>query len=187
MPKTSQNILIFIDSAMPFGYKYYTPTKIAMSYMNRFTIDEDASFELIGIHHVPLWRYQGGGQYFFFNIVTAIRRKIPIWNIRESETHFMFSSIFSPHELVVMNEGNMHSDVFNMVLSIFNLKSAMVTKISMMRQELITKEMMEAFPKGEERIKQSIHDDLDIFFERLQFDFNYRIFGRNEFNQSYLG
>ena len=93
MPKTSQNILIFIDSAKRKNIRHQTPAKIAMSYMNRFTIDEDASFELIGVHFVPLEPICGGdsGQSPFSEKITQISRTISIRNIRESENHFMFA------------------------------------------------------------------------------------------------
>ena len=93
MPKTSQNILIFIDSAKRKNIRHQTPAKIAMSYMNRFTIDEDASFELIGVHFVPLEPTCGGdnGQTLFLEKITQISRTISIRNIRESENHFMFA------------------------------------------------------------------------------------------------
>ena len=67
--------------------RYHTPVKIAKSYMNRFTIDEDASFELIGVHDVPLI----SGKVLFSIKLTEIRRKLSIKNIRESETHFIFA------------------------------------------------------------------------------------------------
>ena len=93
MPKTSQNILIFIDSAKRRNISHQTPVKIAMSYMNRFMIDEDASFELIGVHFVPLEPIYGGdsGQSLFSEKLTQIIRTISVRNITESENHFMFA------------------------------------------------------------------------------------------------
>ena len=188
MPKTSQNILIFIDSVKPYTVKYHTPVKIAKSYMNRFTIDEDASFELIGVHDVPLHPFGGAnGQFLLSKKVAEIEQNMPIRNIRESETHFMFA----------INDGfglqsveyllrNM-TDMFNSLLSKFHIKSAMVTVISMVRHDLITKEMMEAYPKGTESIHQSIHDDLDYFFEKFQFEkFKYNLEDRKEIIESYF-
>ena len=46
-----------------------------------------------------------------------------------------------------------------------NIKSVMVTRIYLKRWELITKEKMESYCKGEEREKDSVNDDLDSLFE----------------------
>lgn len=46
IPKSMQNILIFIE---PNDQAFITPEKIAHLYMNRFFIDEDAGFELLGV------------------------------------------------------------------------------------------------------------------------------------------
>ena len=121
MPKTSQNILIFIDSAKRRNISHQTPAKIAMSYMNRFTIDEDASFELIGVHFVPLEPIWGGdsGQSPFSEKITQISRTISIRNIRESENHFMFAlNVDSWISTSAMGK-RMH-DLFNILLFKFH-------------------------------------------------------------------
>ena len=46
----------------------------------------------------------------------------------------------------------------------------MATVMTMCRHDLITKEMMEAYPKGKESIQHSVHDDLDYFVEKLQYE-----------------
>ena len=45
----------------------------------------------------------------------------------------------------------------------------MVTCIYLDRNELITKEKMESFCKGEERLKDSVNDDLESLFENIRF------------------
>ena len=49
------------------------------------------------------------------------------------------------------------------------IKSVMVTCIYLDRNELITKEKMESFCKGEERLKDSVNDDLESLFENIRF------------------
>ena len=44
-----QNVILFIDAS---GKDYETPQKSGNSFMNRFSVNEDASFEIIGIHHL---------------------------------------------------------------------------------------------------------------------------------------
>ena len=54
----------------------------------------------------------------------------------------------------------------------YGIKKAMVTIIRMRRHHLITKEKMEDYYKGKEEKdgwdKESVHDDLDSFFDKLQ-------------------
>ena len=152
MPKTSQNILILIQSETPKTEMLHTPVKIAKSYMNRFTIDEDASFELTGVHDVPLPPFQGNKLIpeLFLERITRISRYTPIRNRRKSETHFIFAvndERYLPSNLFYFDT----IEIFQLLLSQFHVKSAMVSIISMARIHLITKEMMEAYPKRKKR------------------------------------
>ena len=49
MPKIRQNIVLFIE---PNDDTFLTPEKIAHSFSNLFIIDEEAGFELSGIHYL---------------------------------------------------------------------------------------------------------------------------------------
>ena len=42
-----QNVILFVNTAGP---DWLTPLKSGNSFMNRFSIDEDAAFEIIGIY-----------------------------------------------------------------------------------------------------------------------------------------
>ena len=44
-----KNIIVFIE---PNEHSYNTNWKIANLYLNRFTIDEDASFDLLGVYYL---------------------------------------------------------------------------------------------------------------------------------------
>ena len=44
-----QNIILFMDAS---GRDYETSQKSGNSFMNRVAIDEDAAFEIIGIHYL---------------------------------------------------------------------------------------------------------------------------------------
>ena len=142
--------------------------------MNRFAINEDASFELIGVHDLPLQQFEErSGQLLFWRKVTQISRYMSFRHKRESETHFIFALIddtfLSTKFLLQQRTDDKLNENVRLLLSKFHIKSAMVTIISMARRDLITKEMMEAYTKGKEQIKQSVHDDLDYFLEKLQF------------------
>ena len=48
------------------------------------------------------------------------------------------------------------------------IKSAIVTCIGLYRQDLITKERVESYCKGEEDEKDSVNDDLESLFENIR-------------------
>ena len=48
------------------------------------------------------------------------------------------------------------------------IKSVMVTSIYFYRSELITKEKMESYCKGDEWLKESVNDDLESLFENIR-------------------
>ena len=53
-------------------------------------------------------------------------------------------------------------------MSKYKVNSVMVTMTFMWREEIITKEAMEKYFKGEEYQKNSINDDLESFFEDIR-------------------
>ena len=55
MSRTMRNLIIFMDAT---GDSTVTPLKYGNSFMNRFSIDEDAAFEIIGIHHLESEHYE---------------------------------------------------------------------------------------------------------------------------------
>ena len=57
MPRTMRNVIIFMDAT---GNSTVTPLKSGNSFMNRFSIDEDAAIEIIGIHHLETWQSRKG-------------------------------------------------------------------------------------------------------------------------------
>ena len=54
------------------------------------------------------------------------------------------------------------------VMKKYKIKSVMVTSIFMYRRNLITKEKMESYCKGEEKEKYSVNDDLESFLENIR-------------------
>ena len=49
MRTTQQSVIIFIE---PSENPFLTPLKIGNLFLNRFGIDEDAGFEILGIHYL---------------------------------------------------------------------------------------------------------------------------------------
>ena len=50
----------------------------------------------------------------------------------------------------------------------YNINKVLVTRISIFRKRLITKEKMENYCKGKEEEKESVNDDLEKLFEDIQ-------------------
>ena len=78
------------------------------------------------------------------------------------ETHFVYA-------------GRSHFNVENKLrismvkkMKKYNIKKVMVTRFDMQRIELITKEKMENYCKGNEIQKKSINDDLESFFDDIR-------------------
>ena len=49
MPKTMQNVILFAEQ---FKEKWCTPLKIGDLFFNRFGVDEDAAFEMLGVYQL---------------------------------------------------------------------------------------------------------------------------------------
>ena len=79
------------------------------------------------------------------------------------ETHFVYAGYpFAEDKLKSMILKGMNKYKFKMV---------MVTTISIRKHNLITKERMENYCKGDERQKVSVNDDLESLFQGLQLGF----------------
>ena len=52
MSNNIKNIIVFIE---PNDEPDQPNLKASHSYLNRFTIDEDAAFELLGVYHLEKW------------------------------------------------------------------------------------------------------------------------------------
>ena len=62
----------------------------------------------------------------------------------------------------------------------YKIKSLMVTTLSLFRWKLITKEKMKNYCKGKEDEKESVNDDLEVFFENIRL-------GKNVENEELVG
>ena len=49
MPKIMQNLVVFMD---PSYWAYHISEKDGKKFLNRFSIDEDAAFEISGVHYL---------------------------------------------------------------------------------------------------------------------------------------
>ena len=83
--------------------------------------------------------------------------------MNEIETHFVYAGYYSSS----YNEHNLRSFILKGMKK-YKIKFVMLTGIYMRRWNLITKEAMEKYCKGEKNEKDSVNDDLESLFEDLR-------------------
>ena len=188
MSKIKQNLVFLIEKSGPDSFDI--SWKAATMCLNRFCIDEDAAFELSGVHYLKDYTKQGlkkkidpTFQKTFgdktedseIHIVCAVVPYRIILNgpllVRPTYSNVAFRRT-APVDLwdAVHNESKekqLRSFILKSMKN-YNVKSVMVSIFSMGRRHLITKEKMESFCKGKEVQKESVNDDLEICFEHIR-------------------
>ena len=82
----------------------------------------------------------------------------------ELEIHFVYAGyLYNPN----WHEDKLRSFILNEMKK-RKIKSVIVTSLYLFRSELITKETMESYCKGERFEKDSVNDDLESFFENFR-------------------
>ena len=81
--------------------------------------------------------------------------------IRGCKSHFIFAGDAYWHEIALR-------PVIDDFIREFKINSAMVSILRSVRKNVVTKQEVEDHCKGNYEDKNSIHDDLDLFFERLR-------------------
>ena len=82
---------------------------------------------------------------------------------RELKIHLVYAG-----DHYIYHEAKLRSFIWNGMKN-NKIKSVMVTKICMTRENLITKERMESICRGEEKeLKDSVNDDLESLFEDIR-------------------
>ena len=176
----------------PYENEFITPFKISNLYLNRFAIDEDDAFEIVGVYEMPSSRLKISGENldeFFveisekktdnFSIRTpkediktfdfAFKNAIPKW-IQENNYHviyagFNFISQYGKPE-------NMYLVIYD-IMKDLNLRSLTFTMIFMDRSHIVTKKVMKDYYKGQYQDmrgfdKLSVQDDLDDFYDQAK-------------------
>merc|ERR1711953_724411 len=184
-----KNIIVFIE---PQVETYYSPWKIANLFMNRFSINEDDAFELLGVYYLRKcseelsdwfaardndWNKKEWNEARLqkerhdFGIINAAIAKIP--KNHDATTHFICAlecnSDHAKLERILLRGMNKH-----------RIKSAYITILDYTRYHLVTKEEMESHYKGEYVDKDemrsggnmlhSVNDDLELLLERFLLD-----------------
>ena len=172
MTKRRQNIIILIESQ---SEEWTFPSKIGYSYMNRFAIDEDAAFELIGVVHLP--------KFFFEDLLTKNLYEIQeeddaaVENLHceeDAATHLIVAQNFLPESFIPPFRKHFETQMTDAIKK-NSTKNILLTRLEMHQQYLITKEKMEFYStKGFLSVfghsNQSVFDDLEFLFENLKLD-----------------
>ena len=178
MHKKAQRIIVFIESD---SLSIDTPDKIATLTINRFAIDEDAAFDILSIYYAPFVTEKAETLSTDLNkTIESATRKIHSLKFSESDMsglRLIFALDEYQNSFSCSLKTTMLDDFpsithqrysWTSLLKIFKMQSVMVTFLTMRRHRLITKEQMEAYPEGREKLKQSVSDDLDDFVWKLR-------------------
>ena len=192
MTKKRQNLVLFITPSID---PWSSPSKIGTSYVNRFVIDEEAGFELLGIYTLSTLTDVSPNEEFivrqkniedrFFDhaLIDSAIKKAAEFKAKRLNTQLIFAGdLFPDYEVEIAY-----------CMKIHKIRSIMVTKLEIERQHLITKELMEMISKGEYynvRIggahftNKSVFDDLESFYKNVKFQ-NNRKACTNRFGHAY--
>ena len=176
-----QNITFFVE---PIERPYETSWKMGKLYMNRFTIDENAAFEIQSIYilspmeclafsHTPDPNKESQDSEIF----EAGLRAIAEAGLHESKIHFIYVGNYTEYGRY---DSILESFIANGMKK-YNINSVLLTTISQERERLITKEATEEYydrkiqysydstmRHGPWNIKTSVNDDLESLFEDLK-------------------
>ena len=185
-----QNLVVLME---PSENAWRFPLKGGNMILNRFCIDEDAAFELSGVNYLKKYRSlyfsdtEKGKEYskncihsysklnfhehlvilqkehFDEKVITAALKKISENEPKELKIHFVYAGRY----YFLWNEDKLRSIILNGMKK-HKIKSVMLTSIYLRRWNLITKEEMESYCKGEKDEKDSVNDDLESLFENIR-------------------
>ena len=147
MPKRKQVISIFVEKS---GERTYdVSVKAANMFMNRFCIDEEAAFELTGIHCLnkllqPISHEKHEEK--FYKKTKSSFEKLAENQTDDYEPHFVFAS----QALYYNSVYNWVNSSFRELMKKYQYESFMVTSLYMIRKNLIDQEKMKSYCRGED-------------------------------------
>ena len=101
-------------------------------------------------------------EHFDREIINSVVQKISDNEAKELEIHFVYAG-----DCYYVNEDKLRSIILDEMKK-YKIKFVMVTSINLRRWELISKEEMESYCKGEKPQKDSVNDDLESLFETIR-------------------
>ena len=182
-----KNLIFLIE---PSENEFITPIKISNLYLNRFAVDEDAAFEIIGVYDMPKSKleipYENSEN--FENEISeeninhfskenleedleildfAFKNIIPKWT-PATDYHIIYAGF---KFITRYAEPEKMNPVIVKIMENLKLKSLIFTMVFMFRNHIVTKEEMKDFYKGKFEDdkgfdKLSVQDDLDSFFDQ---------------------
>ena len=157
MPKNIQNLVILME---PSEHAHEVSLNSGNMYLNRFCIDEDAAFEISGVHYLKTpsdgitYDDQFDDQAIDFAFQEIVKSKT-----ENMETHFVYTGKY-----YWIHKARLRSSILKKMKK-YKIKKVITTIINMSRKNLITQEKMRSFCNGKEFEKESVNDDLDSFYE----------------------
>ena len=153
--------------------------------MNRFSIDEEAGFELLGVYNLSQLRETIGDRFNDLEMIDSAIEKAAGCASKRLNTQLIFAgdSFIGDYEVEIAYTMKVH-----------NIRNIMVTKLNNERQHLITKEMMEIISKGQyynvrmggnHFTNKSVFDDLESFYKNVK-SRRYQKACTNRYGQAYF-
>ena len=145
MRKNQQNVILLIE---PSEDPFLTPSKIGNLFLNRFGIDEDARFEILGILLLQSTSRKLTEQFYNINKEQYDKQvfdravKLAMEGNNGLETHFIYAG---EHYL---DFSQRIEQLLQFKMRRYKLKSAVLTLINMQRWDVVTKETMVQGYKG---------------------------------------
>ena len=166
MSKTKQNIIMLHE---PLKDAFDISLQAGNMLSNRFCIDEEAGFEFSGVHHLNGYKlcshYNSYNCYYSYPSIESAFQKIS--ENKDLEPHFVYSGeyhLYSIHE----NDNPLRSSLLELMKK-YQIESVTLTLIYMEKEQLITKETMESYCKGEHYPRNiSVNEDLEKLYQDLQ-------------------
>ena len=166
-----QNLVVFMDPSL---FSSDVSEKVANKCLNRFSIDEDTSFELSGVYYFKshVQRTKKGTynpliipikkELFDKQVIDSAFKKIVESKTKHMDTHFVFAGRY-----YLMHHDKLKSFILKGMEN-YNIKKVMVTIMDGWREKIITMEKMVSYCTGEEYLKESVNDDIDNLFENIR-------------------
>ena len=101
-------------------------------------------------------------EHFDKEVINSTLQKISENETKELEIHFVYAG-----DYYYVNEDKLRSIILEEMKK-YKIKFVMVTSINLRRWELISKEVMESYCKGEKPQKDSVNDDLESLFGTIR-------------------
>ena len=155
MPKIMQNLVMLME---PSAFAHVVSVKSGNMCLNRFCIDEDASFELSGVNYLKK------SSLNINHVIDAAFKKIIKSKTKNMDIHFVYACDYSRP---FTKDYRLRSNILKGMKK-YKFSKVMVTIIHLWRDRLITKEEMLYHCNGKkDTAGESVNEDIYSLFEDL--------------------